>query len=305
MPKYLSLFLALTAGLVLSLACSGNGNDGRGSSTAGFPMSIQQTDGQTLVLERPPQRIVSLSAHATEIFCTLGAGQQIVAVERFENCPSGSGAKPQLDAFTPNLEAIAGYQPDLVFVTYDAGDLVASLRRLGMAVLYIDVPDTLDGTLEHIETLGRAVGKADEARELVRSMRQRLDQARQKVNDVSQGPRVFHELDSTYYTVAPNSFVGSLYTLLKAQNIAQGAASAFPQLSAEVIVQRNPQVIVLADEAGGVTAATVRARPGWDAIDAVRNNRICSVDPDIISRPGPRIVDAVEALGKCLYPERF
>ena len=132
-----------------------------------------------------------------------------------------------------------------------------------------------------------------------------MDAIQDKLSGVDEGPRIFHELTDDYFTVAPQSFVGDFYVQLKAGNIAEGSDVDFPQLSAEVIVDRNPEVIVLADEASGISAADVKARPGWDVIDAVKNDRICTVDPDIVSRPGPRIVDALEALAICLYPDLF
>jgi iron complex transport system substrate-binding protein len=136
-------------------------------------------------------------------------------------------------------------------------------------------------------------------------MQGRIDDIQERLAAVGQGPRLFHEVDNQLYTVAPNSFVGSLYTILKAQNIAAGAAEAFPQLSQEAIIEADPEVIILADVAAGESAETVKARPGWGSISAVSNNRIYVVDPDIMSRPGPRLVDALETLAKLLYPERF
>jgi iron complex transport system substrate-binding protein len=300
------LFLALAAiATSMALACGGGGNEDAAPASGSFPFTIRQSDGVELTLTEAPRRIVSLASHATEIFCTIGAEDQLVAVDRFANCPLGSNRKPQLDSFTPNLEAIAGYAPDLVYVSSDRNDLVQSLRRLGIRVLYLTLPDTLEGVLDHIQTLSRAAGRAQEGERLVASMRERMNAVRAKLADVSEGPRVFHELTDDFYTAAPNSFVGDFYTFLKARNIAAGSATAYPQLSAEVIVARNPEVIVLADEAAGVTPAQVKARPGWSVIDAVRNDRICAVNPDIVSRPGPRIVEALETLAKCLYPTRF
>lgn len=300
------LFLALVAVTAsVALACGGGGNDAPAPASGPFPLTIRQSDGVELTLTEAPRRIVSLSAHATEIFCAIGAEDQIVAVDRFANCPLGSNRKPQLDSFTPNLEAIAGYAPDLVYVSSDRNDLVQSLRRLGIRVLYLTLPDTLEGVLDHIQTLSRAAGRAQEGERLVASMRERMNAVRAKLADVSEGPRVFHELTDDFYTAAPNSFVGDFYTFLKARNIAAGSATAYPQLSAEVIVARNPEVIVLADEAAGVTPAQVKVRPGWSVIDAVRNDRICAVNPDLVSRPGPRVVEALETLAKCLYPTRF
>lgn len=309
MARKLFVIAALLIAAALALAACGD-NDGETPATtptppSAFPLSIEQSDGQQLTLEQPPQRIVSLSAHATEILCAIGAGDQLAAVERYANCPLGSKEKPELDAYKPNLEAIAGYRPDLVYVFSDTDGIVEALRRAAIPVLYLELPSSLEGVLEQIELFGRLSGHENEAQELVQSMRERMDAVREKVADVGQGPRIFHELDPTYFTVAPHSFVGDFYNLLKAKNIAEGAIDEYPQLSAEVIIQRDPEVIILADEPAGVTVASVRERPGWDTITAVKNNRICVIDTDIVSRPGPRIVDGLEALAECLYPERF
>jgi len=308
MARKLLVIAALLIAVAVALAaCNGGGETRPATSTplSAFPLTIEQSDGQQLTLERAPQRIVSLSTHATEILCAIGAGDQLAAVERYANCPLGSKEKPELDAYKPNLEAIAGYQPDLVYVFSDTEGIVEALRRVGTPVLYLKLPSSMEGVLEQIELFGRLSGHESEAQELVQSMRERMDAVKDKVADVEQGPRIFHELDPTYFTAAPNSFVGDFYNLLKAKNIAEGATDEYPQLSAEVIIQRDPEVIILADEAGGVTADSVKQRPGWDQISAVKNNRICAIVPELVSVPGPRVVDGLEALAKCLYPERF
>ncbi len=304
-PALLCFLFAFAASF--ALACGGGSGKQAptGGSAAQFPLTIRQSDGQTLTIAQAPQRIVSLDAHATEIFCAVGAGAQIVAVDMYANCPLGSAAKPKLDAFMPSLEAIAGYRPDLVYVSSNSGDVVAGLRRLNIPVLYVQLPKDLDGVLEQIERLGGVAGRSVEAKKLTDTIRARMQATREKLATVATGPRVFHELTDDYYSAAPTSFVGDFYTFLKAQNIASGAGTDYPQLSAEVIVQRNPEVIVLADEAAGITAAAVKARPGWANVDAVKNGRICVVDPDVVSRPGPRIVDALDTLAKCIYPDRF
>jgi iron complex transport system substrate-binding protein len=297
--KLVLVFALVAAAAIVLAACSGE------DSETLAPFTIEQSDGQTLSVERVPQRIVSMSAHATEIFCAIGAGEQLVAVEQFANCPLGGRERPVVDAFQPNLEAIAGYEPDLVYVFSNTDNIVEALRRIDTPVLYRALPTSLEGVLDEIELFGRLTGREAEAQELILSMRQRMDIVKERIADVDQGPRIFHELDAMYFTVSPDSFIGDFYNLLKAENIAEGATGEYPQLSAEVIIERDPEVIVLADEAAGVTAESVKERPGWNQISAVTNGRVCVVDPDIVSRPGPRIADALEALAECLYPERF
>jgi iron complex transport system substrate-binding protein len=302
--------MILAAAIVVAASACGGGSKAASPTAtsapeSAFPLTIDGSDGQKLTLTQAPRRIVSLSAHATDILCAIGAGDQLLAVEKYANCPSNGQPKPELDSFEPNLEAIASYQPDLVYVSSDTGNVVEALRRTGTSVLYLTLPSSVADVMAQIELFGQATGHASEAASVEHGLQQRIDAVKQELADVTAGPRVFHEVDSTYYTASPNSFIGDFYKILKADNIAAGATDEYPQLSAEVIVQRNPDVIVLADEAAGVTADSVAARPGWDAISAVKSRRICAIDASLISQPGTKIADAVEALAKCLYPDRF
>ncbi len=298
------VFAALVAALFLLVAC-GDDDSEVGSQSAGFPLAIQQTDGELLTLEAPPKRIVSLSAHATQIICAIGAGDRLAAVERYANCPQGGGDIPALDSFKPSVEAIVGFEPDLVYVSGNIGGIVGALRRTGTPVLYLALPASLDGIAGQIELFGQVTGHEADAGKVMASMSGRIEAIERRLAAVEQGPRIFHELTDSYYTAAPRSFIGDFYRVLKARNIAEGADGDYPQLSAEVIIERDPEVIVLADEAAGVTSAAVAARPGWSRITAVRDRRICLVDPDLVSQPGPAAVDGLEALAKCLYPGLF
>jgi iron complex transport system substrate-binding protein len=177
-------------------------------------------------------------------------------------------------------------------------------------VLYVDIDSgvrTVDDVLAQIGVLGRVTGTSGRADALVASLRARID----KVTSALQSPAagaplsVYHELDSTFYSASDGTFIGDVYGILKMKNIAGSGPTAYPQLTQEAIIAANPQIIVLADEAFGVSIDSVKARPGWSAIDAVRDNRIFAINPDIVSRPGPRIVDALEQLAKAVYPERF
>ena len=301
MRPYLRLLPFMLLTVAVACASGGGAVDGVAVDTGSvFSLRIEQSDGETLVLDRPSARIISLAAHATEVFCALGAGDRLIAVDKHANCPLGSRTKPEVDSFQPNLEAIAGFEPDLVFVFSDQGGIVEALRSLGTPVLYLKSSATLDGVFEQIEVLGRVTDKDAAANALSDRLKAQRDAITARVAAVAQGPRVFHELSPDFYTVRPDTFIGALYVLLKAENVAAGAATAYPQLSAEAIIARDPEVIVLTD---GVLPTSVGGRPGWGSISAVRTGRICSVDPDLVSRPGPRIIDGLAALAACLYPD--
>ena len=275
------------------------------ASATTFPFTVSGADGQALTLRAPARAIVSHSPGVTEILFAIGAGAQVIAADEFSNYPAEAKSLKRVKYSDPNPETELALQPDLVILATNQKAQIEPFRRLGLPVLYDREPDDIDGVLASITLLGRAAGRGGEAATLVRSLRARIDVVVAKVADVQQGPKVFFELSDTLFTVAPGTFVGSLLSTVKARNIAEGATTAFPELGAEAVIAANPDVILLADSQYGATAEAVRARPGWSAIAAVQSGRLYPVDADITNRPGPRIVDALEALARLLYPDRF
>lgn len=275
------------------------------ATAAAFPVTVQRSDGKSLTLESAPQRIVSLDPSGTEILYAIGAGGQVAAADLFSNYPAEAAGKAKLDAFNPSPEAILAEEPDLVVLFFDAGGIVAQLEGLGVPVLLLETPADLDGVYDRIRTLGLVTGHAPEAEQLVGEMQGRVNAVLERLAPVEEGPRVFHELDPQLFSVGPGSFIDNLYRLLKARNIAAETGQPYPQLTAEAIIAADPEVIVLADEASGVTSESVAARPGWQTLSAVKLGRVHVVDPDVVSRPGPRVVQALELLAQLLYPELY
>lgn len=282
------------------------------ATAAAFPVSVRRSDGQDLVVDQPAERIVSLSPGATEIIYALGAEARLAAVDNQADFPEAAQSfQPKVDAFEPNVEAIAALNPDLVIVADDVSGIVGALDRLDIPVLYLDLDTdvtSIDDVFGQIGLLGRLTGTEDRAIQVITDLSARKDAIEETLEGLPQtdGPTVYHELDETFYSVADQTFIGSLYRVLKARNIAgDGGGTSYPQLTQEAIIADNPEIIVLADEEFGVTIESVRQRPGWAAIDAVRDNRIYAIDPDIISRPGPRIIDALESLARNFYPQAF
>ncbi len=279
---------------------------------AAFPIEVQRSDGQSLVVDAVVTRVVSLSPGATETIYALGAEAALVAVDNNADFPEAAASfATRVDAFQPNIEAIAALEPDLVIVPSDIGGIVGALDRLNIPVLFIDLDtdvQTIDDVLGQIGLMGRLTGTEARSAEIITDLTARVQVVEDGLRGLATaaGPTVYHELDSTFYTVSEQTFIGSLYRTLKARNIAEdGGGIAYPQLTQEAIIAANPEVIVLADEEFGVTIDIVKARPGWNAIFAVQNDQIYAVDPDIISRPGPRIVDALEQLAGEFYPQVF
>jgi cobalamin transport system substrate-binding protein len=252
-----------------------------------------------------PHRIVSLSPTATESLFAIGAGRQVVAVDEQSDYPKRA-PRTKLSGYTPNVEAIAAYRPDLVVLEFDPGDTAAGLRTLGIRVVVQSTAKDLSGAYAQIRRLGALTGHRKVANAVVKRMKTQIKRA------VAATPRraltVYHELTPDFYSATSSTFIGRIYRLFGLRNIAdaaQGAGSGFPKLSAEYIVAANPRVIVLADtRCCGQTAATVRQRPGWSSIAAVRTGAIASVDDSIASRWGPRIVTFVRAVARTLKKVR-
>jgi iron complex transport system substrate-binding protein len=263
-------------------------------------LAVLAADG-SVAAAAVPKRIVSLSPTATESLFAIGAGKQVVAVDDPSDYPK-QAPRTKLSGYTPNVEAIAGYRPDLVVMAFDSGDTAAGLRKLGIRVLLQPAAADLAAAYAQIRQLGSITGRAKDAAALVRDLRARI--ARVLASAPKRPLSVYHELTPDLYSATSKTFIGRIYTMFGLRNIADAAdssGSGYPQLSAEYIVASNPQLIVLADSrCCGQTPATVAARSGWGGIAAVRNRAIVRVDDSLASRWGPRIVDFVRAVGSAL-----
>ncbi len=259
---------------------------------AAFPVTVEAANGKVTIPERP-RRIVSLSPTATEMLFAIGAGGQVVAADEYSNYPP-EAPDTNLSGYQPNVEAIVGYDPDLVVISNDVNNLVASLVGLGVPVLLQPAAETLDDTYAQIEQLGAATGHGADAARLVTSMKTDIERLVASAPTFDQPPTYYHELDPTFYSATSGTFIGQLYSLVGLENIADRAQDGgpYPQLAAEFIIEADPDLIFLADtKCCGVTAATVASRPGWDRITAVRTGAVVELDDDIASRWGPRVVD--------------
>jgi iron complex transport system substrate-binding protein len=256
----------------------------------------------------PPvyHRIISLSPTITEDLFRIGAGKRVVAVDQDSNYPAAA-PRTSLSGYTPNVEAIAGYHPDLVFISYNPQGFAGQLRKLGIRVVMEPAAANLAQAYSEIYGVGRLTGHQAGAASVVRWMKRRMAQIIASVPPLRRHLRLYHELDQTYYSATSGTFIGSIYKLFGFTNIAdgpgQGAHTQYPQLSDEYIVAANPQIIVLADtKCCSQNAASVAARPGWSGIAAVVRHRVVGVNDDIASRWGPRIVEFAAQVANIARP---
>jgi iron complex transport system substrate-binding protein len=284
--------VALAAMVPLSGCATGDTSPAAGATStapaAGFPVTVGG-----LTLTAPPAAIVSLSPTATEMLFAIGAGDLVVAVDEFSTYPPGAPVT-DLSGFTPNVEAIASYGPDLVVVSYDPGNLISQLTTLEIPVHVVpDTPTSLDDIYAQLTDLGTLTGQGAGAADLVAEMAAEIERLVAGAPVYVMPLRYYIEIDNTLWTYTSESLLGALFAMVGLENIATSGnpGEVTMQLSPEAVVTADPQVILLANAQFGESAATVADRPGWSGIEAVRTGTIVELSPDIASRWGPRVVD--------------
>jgi iron complex transport system substrate-binding protein len=281
--------------------------------SATFSNSITLNDGlnRKITLVGPAQRVVSLAPANTEILFAIGAGAQVVGRDETSDYPAGALTLPTIGGYSGfNLEAIVALHPDLVLAGgINTPELVASLEQLGMTVFFLPNPARLEEMYTNLETVARLTGHETETNLLVDSLKERVAAVDEKLQPLSYAPTVYYELDATNptkpYTAGPGSFVDLLITRAGGINIGAELQGQWAQISMEQMVVANPAIIILGDAAYGETPAKVAARPGWGTLTAVQTGQIFPFDDNLVSRPGPRLVDGLEAMAKLLHPNLF
>ena len=267
-------------------------------AAASFPITIEN-NGTSVTITEQPDAIISLSATATEILYAIDAGSQVIAVDDQSNYPAEAPIS-NLSGFTPNLESIVAFSPDLVVVAYDADGIVAALSAADIPVIVQSAAASFDDTYAQIVELGIVTGNTTQAQSLVGNMQSEIANAVAQLSPEAAGLTYYHELDDTLYSVTSTTFIGAVYALAGLTNIADvatGAESGYPQLSPEFIVAADPAIIFLADtKCCGQSAETFAKRPGFAGLTAVTAGNVVELDDDIASRWGPRTVDFVKVI---------
>jgi iron complex transport system substrate-binding protein len=298
---------ALAAATVLAVAIAACGSSpatttspasttSAGSAAAGsFPATVKAANG-TVRLSSRPTAIISLSPTATEMLYAIGAGSQVKAVDSNSDYPPRA-PRTKLSAFSPNVEAVVGYKPDLIIVTTDSAGLIKQFAAFKIPVLELPAAAKLADVYTQFDELGRATGHVAQAAQEDASLRSQLAKIAASAPRHPAPLTYYYELDQTYYSVTSATFIGRLLSLLGLKSIAdqaKGAAAAggYPQLSAEYIIKANPDYIILADTiCCHQSAATVAKRPGWSTLAAVKAGHVVALNDDIASRWGPRVTD--------------
>jgi iron complex transport system substrate-binding protein len=288
------------AAVALAMAAVAPSADALAARRDAFPVTVAAANGH-VTIAHPPKRIVVLSPTATETLFAIGAGRQVLAVDDQSDYPARA-PRTKLSSYRPNAEAVARYRPDLVVTSTSANNLLPALRKLRIPTLLEPAAPSIGAAYRQMRQLGIATGHPRAASRLVARMRRQITAA---VRSVPRGRTVsfFHELSPDYYTATSKTFIGRVYALFGMRNIADAAAQGgdYPQLSGEYIVASNPDLIVLSDtKCCAQSEATVRRRPGWSSIAAVKHRHVIGLNDDIPSRWGPRIVAFVQTIATVL-----
>lgn len=278
-----------------------------GSSTQkSEPFTVVDDYGRAVTLDGVPERIVSAAPTPTEILFAIGAGSQVVGVDDFSDYPAAAANLTKVGAYPLNIESIVALEPDLVV----SSDLVpaSQLDQLeSQGIPYVIFADrTLEDVFKTIRLAGIITGHVTEADALAESLSSRVDAITNKT--LAEGvdtPDVFVE----YYpmwTYGPGSFGDDLIKLAGGRNIAENASSEYPEVTSEFVIAEDPEVIVYTvGVMSTTTPESIADRSGWSNITAVEQGAIFSIDDNLLSRYGPRIVDGLESLAEIIHPELF
>jgi iron complex transport system substrate-binding protein len=277
------------------------------------PATLTFTDGlgREISLNGPAQKIISLAPSNTEILFAIGAGSQVVGRDQLSDYPAEAANVTDIGSSFEalNTELIVSLEPDLVLAAeINTPEQVKQLEDLGLTVYYLKNPLTLEEMYGNLELIAQMTGHETEAATLIESLKARVAAVDEKIAPLSSRPSVFYELDATDpakpYTAGKGTFINLLIDRAGGFNIAS-EIDGYPQLSLEQVVAAEPAFIILGDAAYGVTPESIASRPGWENLSAVKNNQIFPFDDNLVSRPGPRLVEALEQLAKLLRPELF
>lgn len=311
--------LLLLAGCLLSLAVLGCGPTkpssnatAPGLTSDGESREVRITDrlGRVVTLSRPPARIISLSPSATEMIFAVGAGDRLVGVTQYCNYPSDALTISRVSSGTiegVNREAILDLKPDVIFFKADHHQsLIDTFDKFGIPMVGVGA-ESIQEMFQEALDLGRFLETETVAEQLVSQMRSELEAQTRRVSSISDEARrrVFYVVwDDPLMTAGPQSFIGELIGIAKGKNIFDDVKQGYPQISSELVVDRDPQVIIRPssdDDTNNLDR--ILDRKGWEGVSAIRDKQVRTIDGDQISRCGPRLLQVLPSLIEAIYPE--
>ena len=320
--KYVFYIIAVIIILsIVSAAFIYNGNFSNSRSNNQNAISVIDDEGYTTNITSVPQRIISLAPSNTQILFGIGVGDKVVGVTDYDHIPYNftawiaAGNMTSVGGFsTPNKEAIASLQPNLILATPINDPDVVTLRSLGYNVLVLN-PNDVNGVLKDITMVGKATGADQNATTLVNSISNKIASIEAKIEAANETkPLVYYEVwyPDPLMSAGSASFINDVIAKAGGINIFENETQQYPTVSSETIVQKNPDVIMLptdmanpGDQPFYGSVAQVKERPGWSSISAIQNNRIIVVDGDLFAEAGPRIGENIAIAAQAFYPDLF
>ena len=301
--KLAAACMALWAGMLPSISMAQNAATTQATSS----FTLKDDRGRVVVIDKAPQRIITLLPSLGEIVCELQACDRLVGVDRYSNWPDRVKSLPQLGGIDDTqLEALIKLKPDLVLLARSAR-VTQRLESMGIKVVALE-PQNQEDMRRVIQLIAGALHlpqPQDRAQILWQSIQQKLEAAALRVPAKAKGMRIYFEAGSGYFAAGEASYIGETLKRLGLVNVVTPAMGAFPQVNPEFVVKTNPQIIFMGER----TATDLKSRPGWQRIEAIAQQRICAFPPaqaDIIVRSGPRIPEAADLMVACLkrlFPE--
>lgn len=294
MKKVLSVILAIT--FIFALSACGVQPNTRGS------IAITDSRGIEVTLNKTPEKIVSLMPSNTEILFALGCGEKIIAISDYCNYPEKTSNIPKLPTGEQlSIEQIIALSPDAAIIGKMTAmeDQVNQLEQAGVKVIVTEA-NNLSETYEVIEMLGTAMGKEKEASTIVKDMKEGFEKIKKEVENKAE-PKVYVEVSPLEYglwSCGQNTFIQELIEIVGIKNIFDDI-EGWAAVSEEQIIVRNPDIILTTSSPlTGIEdpVGEISSRENWSGIEAVKNDRIIMLDADMISRPGPRLLDAANDL---------
>ncbi|REJ23266.1 MAG: ABC transporter substrate-binding protein [Paenibacillaceae bacterium] len=267
-----------------------------------YPLTVTDKTGTAITLERAPERVVMLGPSDTEIVFAIGAGSLAVGADAYSNYPPEAAELPRVGDMNTNIEAVASLNPDLVLGSASMNAAaVDALRQLGITV-YASDPQTLEETIAHIEQVGVLLNHQAGAEAVAAEMRAAIQYVADKVKDAE--PLSVYLEFSPGWTVGSGTFLDELVKLAGGVNISADQSGWF-EVDSEAVIQRNPEVIIYPEIEGVDILGEILSRPGWDQIEAVKNDRVHAVTNDPLVRVGPRLTDGLKEIAAAIHPDLF
>jgi len=301
-----AIALASLAAIGLT-ACGSSTSSGASpsASTAAGPITVTDSAGNTVTMQQPATRIVSLAPANTEISYAVGAGSKMVAGTTYDDYPAVAKSLPKAGDFSnPSVEKIASFNPDLVLITGGVqAPLRAKLTKLGMNVYVID-PTTYAGVMTDIANVGKLAGTSAEAQKVVDTMKQAEADVQAKVASAAKKSTFVEIYSKPLMTAGSGTFISDMVGMAGGTNLGDSAGAGFPNFSSEVLLKDDPAVYV-ADSGSMSKPGDLSSRPGFSSLTAVKDGHVYVIEDSLIARPGPRLAQGLQQLAKMIHPEAY